>query len=410
LSRFGPLREREFRLLFAGRTISMAGSAMAPIALAFAVLDLTGSKADLGIVLAVRQVAVIVLLLFGGVWADRLPRHLVMVASNLVSGLSQAIVAVLLLSHHASIVSLAALAALNGASSAFFFPASSGIIPQTVPGTMLQQANASLRLALNATNVSGAALGGIAVAIAGPGWAIAFDALSYGLAALALSRMRVRAPERTGATTVFSELRVGWHDFWSRPWLWAIVLQFGLVNAAYTGAFLVLGPDVAKSHLGGAAGWAAVLVSSQVGLICSGLVLLRWRPRRLLRTATLAVFGLALPAVALARPEALVVVMAASFVSGVCSEIFGVLWDTTYQQEIPHDKLSRLSAYDALGSWVLMPIGFAVVGPVAVVVGNRATFLGSAVLIVAATALTFLSRDVRTLERGTASPVEAAPV
>ena len=399
MSRLGPLREREFRLLFAGRTISMAGSAMAPIALAWAVLDLTGSKADLGIVLAVRQVAVIVLLLFGGVWADRLPRHLVMVASNLASGLSQAIVAVLLLTHHASITSIAVLAAVNGASSAFFFPASSGIVPQTVPGTMLQQANATLRLALNATNISGAAIGGIVVAIAGPGWAIAFDAFSYGLAALTLARMRVRAPERTGATTVFHELRVGWHDFWSRRWLWTIVLQFGFVNAAYTGAFLVLGPVVAKSHLGGPAGWAAVLVSTQVGLICSGLVLLRWRPRHLLRTATLAVFGLALPAVALARPEALVVVLAACFAAGVCSEIFGVLWDTTYQQEIPHDKLSRLSAYDALGSWVLMPIGFAVAGPVAVVVGNRATFLGSAALIVTATALTFLSRDVRTLER-----------
>jgi MFS family permease len=399
VSKLGPLREREFRLLFAGRTISMAGSAMAPIALAWAVLDLTGSKADLGIVLAVRQVAVIVLLLFGGVWADRLPRHLVMVASNLGSGLSQATVAVLLLTHHASITSIAVLAAVNGASSAFFFPASSGIVPQTVPGTMLQQANATLRLALNATNISGAAIGGIVVAVAGPGWAIAFDAFSYGLAALALARMRVRAPERTGATTVFGELRVGWHDFWSRPWLWAIVLQFGFVNAAYVGTFLVLGPVVAKEHLGGAAAWAAVLVSMQAGLICSGIVLLRWRPRRLLRTATIAVFGFVLPGLALARPEPLVVVIVACFVTGVCSEIFGVLWDTTYQQEIPHDKLSRLSAYDALGSWVLMPIGFAVAGPVAIVVGNRATFLGSAVLIAVVTALTFLSRDVRRLER-----------
>ena len=377
----------------------MAGSAMAPIALAWAVLDLTGSKADLGIVLAVRQVPLIVLLLFGGVWADRLPRHRVMVASNVCSGLSQAIVAVLLLSHHASITLLAVLAAVNGASSAFFFPASSGIIPQTVPGTMLQQANATLRLALNATNISGAALGGILVAAAGPGWAIAVDAFSYGLAALALARMRVRAPERTGTTTVFSELRVGWHDFWSRQWLWVIVLQFGFVNAASAGVFLVLGPVVARSHLGGATAWAAVLVSTQVGLICSGLVLLRWRPRHLLRTATLAVFGLALPALALARPEALVVVLAACFASGVCSEIFGVLWDTTYQQEIPQDKLSRLSAYDALGSWVLMPIGFAVAGPVAVLVGNRATFLGAAVLITGVTALAFLSRGVRTLER-----------
>ncbi|MGZ4333335.1 MAG: MFS transporter [Gaiellaceae bacterium] len=350
MSRLGPLREREFRLLFAGRTISVAGSAMAPIALAFAVLGLTGSTADLGIVLAVRQISVIVLLLFGGVWADRLPRHRVMVWSNLTSGLSQAIVATLLLTHHASIAGLAAFAAVNGASSAFFFPASNGIIPQTVPRTLLQQANATLRLGLNATNIGGAALGGIVVAATSPGWAIAFDALSYGLAAAALAAIRVRPPERTGATSVLHELRVGWRDFWSRPWLWTIVIQFGVVNAAYTGTLMVLGPAGAKQRLGGPTAWAFVLVAIQTGLICSGLMLLRWKPRRILRTATLAAFGLALPLLALARPETFAVVLAAAFASGFLVQIFGVLWDTTYQQEIPVDKLSRLSAYDALGS------------------------------------------------------------
>ncbi|HVU79343.1 MAG TPA: MFS transporter [Gaiellaceae bacterium] len=399
MSRLGPLREREFRLLFAGRTISMIGSAMAPVALAFAVLDVTGSKADLGLVLAARQIAVIVLLLFGGVWADRLPRHLVMVWSNLLSGGSQAAVAALLLTHHASIGALAAFAAVNGASSAFFFPASSGIIPQTVPEPLLQQANATLRLALTSINIGGAAIGGVIVATAGPGYAIAVDAGSYAAAALALAAMRVRAPDRTGATSVLHELGHGWRDFWSRPWLWAIVIQFGFVNAAYTGAVLVVGPAVAKAHFGGAGAWAAFMVATEIGSIASGAVLLRWRPRRLLRTATLAVFALALPLVAFARPEALPVVVAAGFLAGAGSEIFGVLWDTTYQQEIPNELLSRLTAYDALGSWVLMPIGFAVAGPVSTAAGDSATFLGCAVLVVGATALTFLSRDVRNLER-----------
>jgi MFS family permease len=399
LNRLGPLREREYALLFTGRAVSQLGSAMAPVALAFAVLDLTGSTADLGIVLAVRQVAVVVLLLYGGVWADRLPRHLVMVWSNVVSGLSQAGAAALLLSHRATIAELAALAAVNGASSAFFFPASSGIVPQTVPGGLLQQANAMLRLGLNGTRIGGAALGGVVVAAANPGWAIAVDAMSYGLAAVALAAMRVRALDRTEVTTLFHDLRVGWHDFWSRPWLWSIVIQFGVVNAVYSGALNVLGPAVAKRHLGGAAAWAAVLVATQVGLIASGLVLLRWRPRRLLRTATFGAFGLALPLLALARPEPLVVVLVAAFASGYLTEIFGVLWDTTYQQEIPQDKLSRLSAYDAIGSWALMPLGFAVAGPVGAAIGTRATFLGAAVLATVATASVMFSRDVRTLER-----------
>jgi MFS family permease len=403
LKRLGPLREREFALLFTGRAVSQVGSAMAPVALAFAILDLTGSTADLGIVLAVRQVAVVVLLLYGGVWADRLPRHLVMVWSNVVSGLSQAAAATLLLSGHATVAALAALAAVNGASSAFFFPASTGIVPQTVPVGLLQQANAMLRLGLNGTRIGGAALGGVVVAAANPGWAIAVDAITYGLAAGALAVMRVRPIERTEATTLFHDLRVGWRDFWSRPWLWAIVIQFGIVNAAYTGALNVLGPAEAKRGLGGPTGWAAILVAVQVGLIASGLVLLRWRPQRLLRTATFGSFGLALPLFALARPEPLVVVLVAAFASGYMSEIFGVLWDTTYQQEIPPDKLSRLSAYDAIGSWALMPLGFAVAGPVGAAVGNRATFIGAGTIVVIASALVFLSRDVRTLERRSAS-------
>jgi MFS family permease len=349
---------------------------------------------------------VIVLLLFGGVWADRLPRHRVMVWSNLGSGITQAIVAGLLLSHQATITYLAVFAALNGASSAFFFPAATGIVPQTVPQTMLQQANATLRLGINATSITGQAIGGIVVAAAGAGYAIAFDALSYALAALALQAMVSRAPQRTGATTVFQELRAGWQDFWGRSWLWAIVLQFGFVNAAWVGALQVLGPAISKSHLGGAGAYAAMLIAMQVGFIVSGLVLLRWRPRRILRTATFAVFAFAVPLLTLARPENVVVVIAAMFIAGYCSEIFGVLWDTTYQQEIPSEMLSRVTSYDALGSWVLMPIGFAVVGPVSDAVGARPTLLVLAGLIVAVTALTFLSRDVRMMERrdGVAAP------
>jgi MFS family permease len=161
VSRFGPLREREFRLLFAGRTISMAGSAMAPIALAFAVLNtLHGSASDIGFVLAARQVPVIVLLLVGGVWADRLPRHHVLVASNVVSGASQAATAALLLTGHATLGWLAGLAAVNSSATAFFYPASTGIVPQTVPFELRQQANATLRLSLNGTNIAGSALGG----------------------------------------------------------------------------------------------------------------------------------------------------------------------------------------------------------------------------------------------------------
>ncbi|MDP9286568.1 MAG: MFS transporter [Actinomycetota bacterium] len=403
MSRLGPLREREFRLLFAGRTISMLGSAMAPVALAFAILNtLHGSATDIGIVLAARQVPVILLLLFGGVWADRLPRHQVMVASNVLSAASQAAAAALLLAGNARLEELAALAAVNGASSAFFFPASTGVIPQTVPMPMLQQANATLRLALNATNITGAAIGGILVAVTSPGSAIAVDAVSYLVAATCIGAMRLPPGLWTEGSTVLQELREGWRDFWSRPWLWAIVLQFGVVNAVVTGAVNVLGPTVAKHHLGGPAAWGAVLTAQSVGLVLCGVLMLRWRPRRILRVATYSVFGLVFVLVALAIPAPLPLAMAGAFLTGFSLEIFGVLWDTTIQQEIPQEKLSRISSYDALGSWVLMPIGFIVAGPVGAAIGTRATFVGATALVVAATALVLLSRDVRTLERRTA--------
>jgi MFS family permease len=400
VSRLGPLRERDFRLLFIGQTTSRLGSAMAPVALAFAILNtLHGSATDIGIVLAVRQVAVVVLLLFGGVWADRLPRHQVMVVSNLVSGTSQAAVAALLLTGHARLWHLAALAAVNGASSAFFFPASTGIIPQTVPVTMLQQANATLRLASNGTNIAGAALGGILVAVTNPGIAIAADAVSYGLAAIALGLMHLPPGLRMQGSSFVHELHEGWRDFWSRPWLWAIVLQFGIVNAAEAGAVNVLGPAVAKEHLGGPAAWGAVLTAQTVGLVVCGVMMLRWKPRRMLRIATYSAFSLAFILIALAYPAPLPIVIAAGFLTGFGIEIFGVLWDTAVMQEIPQEKLSRISSYDALGSWVLMPLGYIAAGPVAAAIGIRATFTGAAVLTIGATALVLLSRDVRTLER-----------
>src|SRR6266513_3683499 len=189
--RAGPLGQRPFRLLFLGRTTSFIGNAFANVALAFAVLDLTGSKADLGYVLAARSLPQVIFLLVGGIWADRLPRHLVMVTSNLASGASQGAIALLLLTGHAQVWHLMALAAVNGTSSAFFFPASTGIVPQTVPKPLLQSANAILRLGQNGSYIFGAALGGLVVAATNPGVGIAADAATFFLAALWTALIRL---------------------------------------------------------------------------------------------------------------------------------------------------------------------------------------------------------------------------
>lgn len=394
-----PLAEREFRLLFVARTVSSLGGAVAPVGLAFAVLDLTGSKADLGYVLAARSVPTVVFILFGGVWADRLPRHLVMVVCNVVSGASQALVAALLLTGHAKIWELMALSAVNGASSAFFFPASAGIVPQTLPQRLLQQGNALLRMGQNSTLIFGAALGGALVAATSPGVTIAMDAGSFLIAAVVTVAMTIPAAAPTERSSMLADLRVGWGEFWSRTWLWAIVLQFGITNAAETGAINVLGPAVARAHLGGAAGWGAILACQAVGLILGGLVILRWRPRRLLLVATLSYLVNAVILFALAVPLSLALVALVAFVSGAGREGFGINWDTAMQEQISPDRLSRVYSYDALGSFVLIPIGLAAVGPIAAAVGTRATLYGTGAILVLATLAVLLSRDVRTIRR-----------
>jgi MFS family permease len=341
----------------------------------------------------------VLFLLVGGIWADRLPRHRVMVLSNVLSGLSQAAIAVLLLSGHAEIWQLMALGAANGLSSAFFFPAAVGIVPQTVPESMLQSANAVLRLGTNASWIGGAALGGLVVAATSPGIGIAIDAASFLLAALLLGMIRIPRSLRMEGSNFFAELSEGWREFISRPWLWSIVLQFGFVNAVELGTEGVLGPAIAKEHLGGAAAWGLVLTAQSLGLIAGGLILLRLRPRRILLAATLG-FLLTIPfLLALAGPLPLVAIVAAAAIAGIGSETFGILWDTAMQQEIPEAKLSRVSSYDALGSFVLIPLGLAVAGPVAQVLGTRATILGAAAISLTATLAVLLVRDVRTLSR-----------
>src|SRR5262245_3781557 len=403
--RAGPLGQRDFRYLFLGRTTSFIGSAFANVALAFAVLDLTGSKADLGFVLAARSLPQVLFLLVGGIWADRLRRNRVMVASNVASGASQGAIAVLLLSGQAQVWQLIVLAAVNGLSSAFFFPAAVGIVPQTVPQRMLQSANSLLSLGSNASFIGGAALGGLVVAATSPGVGIAVDAASFFLAALFLALIRLPATLRMEGSNFLAELVEGWREFVSRAWLWSSVLQFGFVNAIQLGVEGVLGPAIANDHLGGAAAWGLILTAESIGLILGGLILLRLRPQRMLLAATLG-YLLTVPfLLGLAGPAPLVVLVVVAALAGIGTETFGILWETTFQQEIPEEKYSRVSSYDALGSFVLIPLGVAVAGPTSELIGTRATILAAAAISVIATLAVLFVPDVRRISRRDSEPL-----
>jgi len=264
---------------------------------------------------------------------------------------------------------------------------------------MLQSANAILRLGSNGSWIVGAALGGLIVAATSPGVGIAADAATYFLAALFTAMIRLPKELRMEASNFFAELSDGWQEFRSRTWLWVIVLQFGFVNAVELGTQGVLGPSIAKDHLGGATAWGLILTADALGLIAGGLLLLRLKPRRILLVATLG-FLLTIPfLLGLAGPLPLAALIGLAALAGIGSETFGIMWDTTMQQEIPEEKLSRLYSYDALGSWVLIPIGLAVAGPISEAVGTRPTILGAAAISLTATLAVLFVRDVRTISR-----------
>jgi MFS family permease len=402
-----PLRERPFRLLFLGRLTSLAGTAIAPIALAFAVLDTVGEDrraSSLGLVLATGAITQIVFLLYGGVIADRLPRNLVMTGSDVVAGACQLLAGALVLHGSVTIWQLAVLNGVRGAASAFFFPAAQGLTPQTVPNTQLQEANALLRLTFSGTNIVGAAAGGIAVAAVGPGWGLVFDGLTYLLGAAFVVRIRVPVTRASAAgSSVVRELREGWAEFSGRIWLWTIVLAALFSNMAGQ-SFNVLGPVIAKEELGGADAWGAILASFGGGFLLGGLLAFRVRPQRPLYFAqAIVVAGVgAVLALALGLPAWGIAIGAV--VAGAAFELFGVFWELSLQQHVPQEALSRVSSYDALGSFVAVPLGLLAAGPVADAIGVEGALWCAVALFVVPNALCLLVPDVRRLGRTDLAP------
>jgi MFS family permease len=395
----GPLRSGNFRLLLACEVVSMSGTAVAVVAIPFAVLAVGGSASDVGLVATASLVPMIAFLPVGGVVADRLPRHQVMIAADGVQALAQAAAAALMLAGQAGVWELAALAALRGVGLGFYFPAAQGLLPQTVPADQRSAANAIDRVGRNGGQIGGAALGGVLVGLAGPGWGLAVDAASFAVACALRAGMRFPALPPAHGTGMLREMREGWHDFISRRWLWTIVLEFACFIAIYTAATSVLGPLVAHTRLGGARSWGAILAAYAIGAVLGGLVMLRFRPGRMLLAASLSVPAFSVFLFALAVPLAVPLVAVSALLAGGCMTVFGVNWATTMQQEIAPGMLSRLSSYDALGSLALAPVGAAVAGPLAGAFGTAAVLDAGGVLVVLLTLAVLLVPEVRHLRR-----------
>ncbi|MFE2226471.1 MFS transporter [Streptomyces kronopolitis] len=393
---------RNYLLLTGATVITSLGSSGALIATAFAVLAAGGTATEVGLVAAARTVPLLLFLLIGGAVADRLPRHRVMVAANTLNCVSQGLFALLVLTGEPRLWQMALLAALGGTGQAFFAPASEGMVLAGVSGEHSGRAFAVYRMGMNGANIGGAALGGALVAAVGPGWVLAVDSAAFALAAALRAFLDVSGvPRRAAGGGMLHDLREGWREVVSRSWLWAVILQFSLVNAMVAAAEAVYGPVIAARYLGGPGPWGLALAAFGAGTAGGALLMTRLRPRRLLLTGALCVFPLALPSAALAVPLPTAGLAVIMFGTGVAIEVFAVTWMVALHQEIPEDKFSRVSSYDWLGSLAMVPAATALAGPVQDLIGTRAALWGCSALIVLLTAAVLCVPGVRRLTRRT---------
>ena len=394
------LRQADFRWFFTGQLVSLLGTSMAPVALAFAVLNASGSTGDLGVVLAARMLPMLVFLLVGGATADRFPRRTVLVAANLGSALTQGAVAGLLLTGHYSLPLVAALEFLNGVLAAFTTPALRGVVPQLVGQARVRQANSLLGSMRNATKIFGPSLSGVLVVAVGGGPAIAFDALTYLIAVGCLARLSLTDPlpaaEGARTTSLLTDIRDGWREFRRIPWLWPVSATFCLMNLVQTGTWQILGPELTK-QVSGEATWGFVLSARGLGLLVMSALMYRLAVKHLLRLGQLMIALGALPLLALGARLHTPWLIAAAFVAGLGSSVCAIGWDTSLQEHVPTRLLSRVSSCDDLLSYVAIPIGQLGVGPLASAFGGFRVTTATGIVYLAAALLPLASPAVRRL-------------
>jgi MFS family permease len=378
--------DRNFRLLFAGRAISYVGTYLAPIAVAFAILDLGGSATQVGLSFAAWTLAQVSMLALGGVLGDRLPRRTVMIGSDISSTVVRAAMGVLLVSGHAHAWELIALQAAGGASAAFYNPAFYGLVREIVPTDELQRANSLLAIARYAAFPLGAATGGSIVATVGAGTALLFDAGTYAASALLLSFVRVESLARAGAN-VLRELREGWSAFTEHQWVWVTCLWISLYFVVTYAPFFVLGPYIAKHSMGGAGSWGAVVTGEGVGALLGSLAGLRLRAGRPLLLVGYIFLPTAIQSALLAFHAPVAALVPAAACAGFGFACGSVVWDTAMQRTIPPDKIARVGAYGWMSAMVFLPAGYALAGPIAAVVGMRGYLLFGAAWLLASTLL-----------------------
>ena len=405
---FATLRHRDFRLLWLAGLASVLGDRIVTVALALFVIDLTGDPTDLGIVLAAHAIPLVGFMLIGGVWADRVPRHRLMVVTDLVRFALHAALAALIITGEVEIWQVVVIEALFGTAEAFFRPASTAVVPQTVPEREIQEANALVGMSNNVCEFVGPALATALVLGVGAGEAFAVDAATFLISAALLVRMSPRRREAAvGAglaggeepASLRAQLRVGYEEVRARVWVWATLIAACALVFCGLAPWFVLGPVVAEDNYGGTDVYGIVTAALGAGTIVGSLAGIRWRPLRPMRIG-LVMGALWCPmAIAYAAGAPLEAVLPAALVGGFGFALFDVWWLTALAERIPPDRLSRVSSYDWMVSLGLLPVGYLLAGPLADALGAAEVLAVGSALAMIAWLLALLPRETRALER-----------
>jgi len=401
-----PLRHRDFALLWGGQTGSLIGDGVFLVAMAWQVYAISNAPTALSLVGIAMTIPTIVLLLAGGVVTDRFDRRNVLIAADTVRGGAVGLMAVLSLTGSLQLWHMFCLVAVYGAGTAFFGPAFDAIVPGLLPGDMLPQANSLDQFVRPiAFRLAGPALGGWLVSAFGVGTAFALDAASFALSAAMVAAIATRtAPAAAGS--VAGDLRRGFRFVRDNVWLWGTLASAAVAYLLFLGPVEVLLPYIVKNGLrGSAAELGLVFAAGGLGSVGAAIVMSRrGQPRRSITViyaswtlATLAVagYGLATSAWQL---------MAASFAFNALETVGTIIWATLKQREVPASMLGRVSSLDWLISIGLLPISFALTGPVAAAVGAQATLVAAGTAGAVVTLAALFLPGMRDVERESARP------
>lgn len=407
--------EPQYRLLFGSQVLSILGDRVTSIALPFAVLSVGGGVGDVALTSAAQFLPFVVLALPAGVWADRWDRKRILITSDAVRLVTQAIAAVLLLTDTAGVPALVVLAAMFGAADAFFAPAFSGLLPTTVAPANIQPANALRGLTFSLGNVVGPVVAGLLIAYAGgPGSALLFDAATFAVSVVLLLPLRpslvseaIAEEDPTATTTSFgTSLREGWQEVRSRPWVLGFLSGFSVYHAVVLPSIFVVGPVLMLQEYDGARSWALVTALFGLGNILGDVLLLRWRPAYALRVGALMLVGASCQAAIIGSHLPVWGIGGLELLTGICVTGMFTLWETSLGEHIPSGALSRVSSYDYLSTTGVIPLGNVLVGLAAATFGLFPSLYGMSAIGIVVALLVLRLPSVRHLPRGVAAAAD----